>query len=336
MSAKIEFECAQCGQVAWKWRSQMKRKGIKNRFCSRECFWEFRRNGAYIVCALCGEEVYRPKAKLHRGEKDYCSGECQRKALRKGKMVACETCGKVVYKEAWRLNTYEHHYCSLECFGKANETGEYCICTNCGKEVYKPQCRIDEYNTFFCSEECRLSYAKTGEYIECAVCGKEVYRNKSRLGAYNNQYCSLECRIIGSRTGQHIECEHCGKMMWISPSMEGRKFCSRTCYFQSGAETSLEVNVKKALSAMHLNFDDQVPRGRYTLDFLLYPMNIAVEADGDYWHQDTERDVRRDRILLKRYNIPTVRIKEKEVTGINKTCAILARRLWEVQFSGIM
>lgn len=331
MSAKVTLTCDNCGKQIWKWRSQMENRGTKNHFCSRECANQFRQNGEYIICELCGKEVYRPKGKLNRGEHNYCSGECQRKALRRGEMIPCETCGKVVYKEAWRLDTYEHHYCSLECFGKANVTGEYCVCTNCGKEIYKPRCRMDEYDTFFCSEECRLSYARTGEYVVCVICGEEIYRSKSYLNINNSRYCSPECRAIGIRTGKHIECEYCGKEIWISPSMDGRKFCSRACYFRSGAETSLESNVKEALNAMYLNFDDQVPKGRYTLDFLLYPMNIAVEADGDYWHQDAERDIRRDKALLKRYGIPTVRIKENEVTGINKTCTILARRLWEVQ-----
>lgn len=330
MSTKMLVACAYCGKDIQRPPSKVYRPGRKYHFCSRHCASLFRRNGEYITCSLCGKKVYRPLGKLHRGEKDYCSGECERKAQRRGKMMPCETCGKLVYKEAWRLKKYKHHYCSRACFGASNVSGKCQTCAQCGKSVYKPESRLDR-EQFFCSEQCRRDNIRNGHYVECEVCGKEVYRSEYHLNAYEHSYCSTECMYVGQRQGEYIECETCDESFWVSPSQKERRYCSQACFRRANGETTLEKAVREALEVTHIKFVSQESRGRFCLDFWLPIFNVAIEADGDYWHQDKERDIDRDARLLEEYAIPTIRIKEYEMTNQNTICNILAQRLWRME-----
>jgi len=53
----------------------------------------------------------------------------------------------------------------------------------------------------------------------------------------------------------------------------------------------------------------------YRVDaYLPPPYHLAFEADGDYWHRDSEEeDAERDAFLLREFNLPVVRIPEFEI-----------------------
>lgn len=61
--------------------------------------------------------------------------------------------------------------------------------------------------------------------------------------------------------------------------------------------------------------------GPYTVDFLLAEEWLAIEADGSYWHELDERRnpgcfERRDKYLLDKFRLPTIRLSEPEIDNI--------------------
>ena len=63
--------------------------------------------------------------------------------------------------------------------------------------------------------------------------------------------------------------------------------------------------------------------GRYRIDaYLPPPYHLAFEADGKYWHtlhkqKDPGYYHRRDAYLLRKFNLPTVRLTEDEIQAVN-------------------
>jgi len=68
---------------------------------------------------------------------------------------------------------------------------------------------------------------------------------------------------------------------------------------QRGFMSSLEKKVKDVLDTMGLNYECQYPISKYFVDFALVSDKIAIEADGDYWHQDKKRDRKRQKDIEK-------------------------------------
>ena len=53
--------------------------------------------------------------------------------------------------------------------------------------------------------------------------------------------------------------------------------------------------------------------GRYNVDaYLPPPYHLAFEADGEYWH-DPKKDAIRDTQLLSKFQLPVVRLSEREL-----------------------
>lgn len=72
----------------------------------------------------------------------------------------------------------------------------------------------------------------------------------------------------------------------------------------------------RVVDALGVRWEDEKQFGRYNVDIFLPDYNIAVEVDGDYWHSlkgVPEKDARRDKTLLEKYGITTLRFKESEI-----------------------
>lgn len=64
--------------------------------------------------------------------------------------------------------------------------------------------------------------------------------------------------------------------------------------------TTLERALYQLLDESGLTYMPQRRIGRYVVDAFIPERGIAFEADGAYWHQDKEREARRDQYLLER------------------------------------
>lgn len=64
----------------------------------------------------------------------------------------------------------------------------------------------------------------------------------------------------------------------------------------SNSYTSIEKSIADVLSTLSLPFIHNYRIGRYFVDFLVLD-NIILECDGEYWHQDTDKEARREKYL---------------------------------------
>jgi len=115
-------------------------------------------------------------------------------------------------------------------------------CRECGAEgeTFPSQPRQ------FCSLSCsaRSGWAtKTGPMpskprrgVEkpCEKCGVPTYRSKGST----RRFCSVECHDQAQRIGQQRPCETCGRGMYVTPSIESKRFCCRACYETQRASSS--------------------------------------------------------------------------------------------------
>lgn len=95
---------------------------------------------------------------------------------------------------------------------------------------------------------------------------------------------------------------------------------------KSGNYTWIEQRIADLLDKLGFEYISQYPILNYNIDFVLPDLNIAIECDGEYWHQDKEKDaIRQARIedegwLVLRYSGSKINkeigVIEKELTRV--------------------
>ena len=68
---------------------------------------------------------------------------------------------------------------------------------------------------------------------------------------------------------------------------------------QRGHTTGPEIKVEQYVKSLGLDYEKQFPIGRYLVDFYIPEINLAIEADGAFWHQDQDVDINRDKEIIK-------------------------------------
>src|SRR3990167_1699463 len=245
-------------------------------------------------CAQCGKPIFRKPGNPYKNA--FCSRECYSKFQNKKIAIPCPNCGKVVSHSPAAIRQ-NRRYCSKEC-ELTHKTVEK-VCPVCGKPFRVSRSTADRYTV--CSRECRTHETK---YVACERCGK-VFRAEKRL---NRHYCSEECR----RPPVFIQCRNCGVEFRIQPGSTTRQFCCFACYRQFNGETLLEKRVRQTLEALDIQYIQEAKMGRYSVDFLLSDLRVALEVDGEYWHRDPKRDAQKDKYLHK-YGWNVIRLSEVEI-----------------------
>ncbi len=102
--------CKQCG-------APFKRPHKERPFCSRACFYTFRRK-PYIakVCPVCKKTFESPPSCPTRQERKYCSKKCSGKAHQLRITKICEQCGKQFSR---RPKFRRRRFCSYACSKEA-------------------------------------------------------------------------------------------------------------------------------------------------------------------------------------------------------------------------
>lgn len=172
-------------------------------------------------------------------------------------------------------------------------------CVDCGAGV-KRKLRRER------CDKCRKNAPKTPCFMaKCEVCGTETKRNGFRKGL--TRFCSYKCKYEADRRYLTIYCALCGKPRTGAPGVvKNLQYCSPICVAKSRRETEPERHVREALGRLAIPFIPQHRVGRYTIDFFLPLLNVAVEVDGAYWHSP-EKDAKKDR-ALSRVNIQVIRL----------------------------
>jgi very-short-patch-repair endonuclease len=116
-----------------------------------------------------------------------------------------------------------------------------------------------------------------------------------------------------------VECDLCGKI-WREPSQRMRegKTCSKICSSIKGylngdrKETGIELKLQELLVSLNIPFITQKPLlGVTVADIFIYP-NVAIFADGTYWHRDDLRDQKKTH-TLKKHHYVVLRLTEEEI-----------------------
>lgn len=105
----IKQKCKNCGGEFNTYKSAI-RRGTK--YCSKECFYNSRKNGVAKICKCCKKEFYvSNRDKLHI----FCSIMCKKNY--KGNKVTknCLTCGKEIISLISKEKINRGNYCSNEC-----------------------------------------------------------------------------------------------------------------------------------------------------------------------------------------------------------------------------
>jgi len=255
----------------------------------------------------------------------YCSKECFYKD-KKRENRKCKYCGKTYHPDR-----DSRKFCSRECYLKHKKENHTVVktCVGCGKEFRIRKVYKDRYN--YCSLECKRKYME-GEYRKCETCGKKFWHTGSDIKrGLNRRHCSEECR----RPPQINTCQNCGKEFRVVPSNDN-KFCSRSCYLKYTGESDIEKKVRRKLEHLCIDYKQEYPIGNYNIDFFLPDYNIALEADGIYWHNKDsveERDKRRDKELLDNHRYGTIRISGDTIRESEDLSMVIINGIREMKYA---
>ena len=116
-----------------------------------------------------------------------------------------------------------------------------------------------------------------------------------------------------------VECPTCGKI-WREPSQRMRegKTCSKICSSIKGylsgdrKETGIELKLQELLTGMGIEFVTQKPIIGVTIADIFISPNVAIFADGAYWHLDKLRDEEKTN-KLKKHHYVVLRLEEEEI-----------------------
>jgi very-short-patch-repair endonuclease/RNA polymerase-binding transcription factor DksA len=143
--------------------------------------------------------------------------------------------------------------------------GMYVFCNTCGKEIYKPFCRINEYN--FCDRKCQMKFRKRKDIPKNILINKKISESVKKLHLEHPE--THPNRRLASRR----------KMTKIEELLE--KFL-----FISGIKDYIcQYTVKTGKTVKFV-------------DFCIPKLQMIIEADGEEWHKDKEKELSRDKAIL--------------------------------------
>lgn len=191
------------------------------------------------------------------------------------------------------------------------------ICSVCGKPFYARPSAIKKGWNKYCSLACRETEKKV--FFSCEHCDKEFSVFKSRADSQNTRFCSRECKDKSMIMQVMKTCLNCGKPFFVIPSrINTAKFCSHSCSqtykmtqpefkeyrekimqgWHKSPNTLEERIISVVNTAFHSEFaynggfDAGVSIGNLIPDFIdINGKKKVIEVFGDYWHDETKRDV---------------------------------------------
>ena len=156
----------------------------------------------------------------------------------------------------------------------------------------------------------------------CVTCKKE-FQPTSHVKIL--KYCSKKCQFLNTD--------------WRKQNSEWRKKINKDVYSHmgvlsiskqgNGRESSIEKKLYDYLLLKGILFERQyIINGKFVVDAYIPSMNLAIEADGEYWHS-LPQNIRRDRAknaYLDKCGYNLLRLSEMEIKN-NKFVQKLERRL---------
>lgn len=273
-------------------------------------------------CKRCGE----PTPNLNR---PYCSWRCYKPEH----SFKCENCSK-----EFRGKPHENpRFCNRICYEAHRQKQIEYTCEQCGARFKRPNCEGRPKR--FCSKKCTGNAQKKVVHLNCSYCGKDIIRSPA-FAKSKRAFCSSRCFAKAISNSETLTCAHCGSEFSATKYYREKiriRFCSPVCRRSSVRETSIERDIRLALESLSTVFHQEYPvlhnpkskrRGNfYFLDFFLPDTNIAIEADGIYWHESRkESDAKRDLFLASK-GIKVIRVTDKEIEAAESVTALLSQKL---------
>lgn len=300
---RVDITCVRCGKV-FQVRSYKEKSA---RYCSVACFHPC---DTSATCLKCGKVFHVRPSKAATAK--YCSVDCTRVERQS---AVCIRCGKTYVVGFGSRGRYCSNACKRDRIAK--------VCLGCGKTFEVRKGHADDY--VFCSALCRdttrkssttndlrspngKSYASAVERT-CETCHKVYTVNAARAGS--SRYCSYECRNNKGRAT--IVCAYCGKQKTLPKyrvESDKTRCCSIRCAtllrmkeqgFEPGyirekrrtqRRTDIEAMAEIVLQEFGIYYLFEHKVGRYSVDFILPGLGIALECDG--WQHSRPVNVARD------------------------------------------
>lgn len=172
-----------------------------------------------------------------------------------------------------------------------------------------------------------------GRKSPCGMQGKNhSLETKNKMSAaHTGKLRSAETKAKISKT--HIERGRgkirgeLAKERWnkLTPAQQDEHL-RRLRSFVRQKETKLECAVREILEVMNIDFIPQEPFNRYSVDFFIPSLNMAIECDGACWHSrpDVRATDQRKDAYLNSIGIAVVRLFKDE---IKKDCDGAVRKI---------
>lgn len=201
-------------------------------------------------------------------------------------------------------------------------------CTNCGELQYKPYWQA--VTRKFCSDKCRADHFKSIDPDYYKKIGAKADKDKisatlklkqikppSRLGATATKKTKKKMSdslklawatgVKKAPTKVVITSE--GRKRKIEATQKMRRELAK-----KGRLTSLEKIIDDYLVVNSIEHINEYPVGDKVVDFYLPKLGTFIEADGDYWHQDKDKDAERDKYIKSIFpEIELVRCNEASI-----------------------
>ena len=121
-------------------------------------------------------------------------------------------------------------------------------------------------------------------------------------------------------------CKHCGKSWQTTPhSRSAGNNCPLCDPHRSLPEASIEFYLRRDFTVLHSYHTKWL--GRKELDLFLPDYQIAIEYDGQAWHEDLSRDLDKN-ILCTEHGITLIRVREPECPPIPEapsvSCSVIS------------
>lgn len=224
--------------------------------------------------------------------------------------VACPRCGRVTRWSKSALERGRGRYCSRGCY-EASRAATFVkiTCGRCGREREVRDIYVNRGQYKFCSVECRAISKPEERTFRCVTCGKEF------VGWFRRRrfHCSLACR----KRRVVRPCGHCGTPVELSRERvekSKRLYCSRRCY-RLDVMPLAQKAMFEAFGEAQVECVAEHPVGRYLVDLYLPTLGVAIEVDGDYWHE-LPRQRAKDKVrdaFLRRQGLRVIHVAERPV-----------------------
>lgn len=206
-----------------------------------------------------------------------------------------------------------------------------CICkkhTNSGNRngvFCKPNCTCHRHNqTHNLTEEGRK------RLVNSLLGNNHGKGNKGRTGAIITAETrqKISKNLVGKKkTAEHIRNMSLGKQAAMTDKLKEKQRIARVDHMIKNPNCQcgmcrLPINKtrpERILELLLSEFPEIRPQEKfppYKIDvYIPAPYHLAFEADGEFWHKP-KRDQARDNFLLKKYNLPVIRLTSTELIAM--------------------